>query len=473
MQGIMISNLKIISQRILLPHHCTSFSRVLGMFMILMFVSTQSQAESLLVAQASLTTAINNHAINTQQSNLILYALIASLLIILILALLLSLSRLKLRSLRSENNLIFNSLSSLIAIVDNDIRIVKFKQSHIGLLPLNSKNTVGKTAYDIFDKELADLMNSIISNCFKTKETIDFEYTVQHKGREKFFYAYVVYHSPTRAVFSAFDITDMKRREERLKESADKVQEMNETKDRFFSIIAHDLRSPVGSFKMLTGILLKNFGKNDPEHTKKVLSSIHLASSNLYDLLENLLSWSHSQRRSLSLNRQNQSLFNLVDDAIDSQLVHSELKQIEIINEMPPECFAVCDQYVTLTVIRNLISNAIKFTPKGGTIRIYCERVAKNKRLYSKVSVTDTGIGIPEDKLETIFLFNPNKSTIGTNNETGSGLGLILCQELIEKQDGFIEVESEVNEGTTISFYIPTIAIIKQKTTEQEPVFLS
>jgi signal transduction histidine kinase len=452
----MISTLKPISLQNLLPACCAVLFLAFSLVTIHFFFYTTPGTEKAINHPTSFN-LITAPPVDPVMSanNRTYYILITGAVIVAILLWLLLRTQQELRSTRKENAGILGAINAVIAIISNEKRIVEMLQCPENLLPNSPEESVGKSAYDLFEKDLADLMASVTDRCFASKETVTWEYALKIDGEEQFFYGRLVYQSPTRAILSAYDITERKKAEERLKDSASKVQEMNDVKDRFFSIIAHDLRSPVGSFKMLTGIMLKNYGTDDPATTQQMLSSIHLASSSLYDLLENLLSWSHNQRKSLSLNLQKHLLFDLVDDAIDSQLVHSEIKNIEISNDLTSDCIAICDQYVTLTVIRNLISNAIKFTPRGGRIRIYCNHLLENKKQYCRVSVADTGIGIPSDKIETIFNFNPNKSTIGTNNESGSGLGLILCKEFIEKQNGFIEIHSAENEGTTVSFSLP------------------
>ncbi len=470
----MISSLKPISRRNFLPIGCAILFLGISFLTILFYFSDSDRAVKG-ISYSSTFNFLTDSPIETTSTsgNLNYHLLIASAVIIAVLLGLLLRTILQLRATRKENEDVLGALSVIIVVVDNDKRIVKQVRSSDGLLPFSEEKIIGKSAYDIFDKDVADMMASVTERCFETQKTITWEYSLKFEGKELFFLGRLVYQSPTRAIFSAYEITERKLEEDRLKKSANEVKEMNDVKDRFFSIIAHDLRSPVGSFKMLTGILLKNLGMNDQETTRKVLSSIHLASSNLYDLLENLLSWSHNQRKSLTLNPQNHILFDLVDDAIDSQLVHSELKHIELCNELTQESRAICDHYVTLTVIRNLISNAIKFTKKGGKIHVGCDHFVRNEKSYCKISVSDNGIGIPEDKMATIFNFTPNKSTIGTNNESGSGLGLILCKELIEKQNGFIEIHSIENEGTTVSLFLPTEKPILKIPKVQEQAFWS
>jgi len=470
----MISSLKPTLLQNLLLVSCAFLFITLSVVTIHLFHGTTPKAAEAIYYSASFSLTSDAPVdASSSTSNFPYFVLIICAAVIAVLLWLFLRTLLKLNAIHQENEGVFGALSAIIAIINNERRVVKMIQCSDGLLPMPGEETIGKSAYDIFEKDLADAMASVTDRCFETKETVNWEYSLPIDGKELFFLGRLVYQSPTRAVFSAYEITERKLEEERLKESASKVKEMNDVKDRFFSIIAHDLRSPVGSFKMLTGILLKNLGMNDKETTRKVLSSIHLASSNLYDLLENLLSWSHNQRKSLTLNPQNHLLFDLVDDAIDSQLVHSELKDIELSNELSQECQAICDQYVTLTVIRNLISNAIKFTKKGGKIRVGCDHFQKKEKSYCKISVSDNGIGIPEDKMTTIFNFTPNKSTIGTNNESGSGLGLILCKEFVEKQNGFIEIHSIENKGTTVSIFLPTGKTLLKIPKAQEQAFLS
>ncbi|WP_320168363.1 HAMP domain-containing sensor histidine kinase [Mangrovibacterium marinum] len=379
----------------------------------------------------------------------------------------------KIRSIRKENKTTLSAVNAVIAVINNKKQVVQIVQCDHKLLQAGRQPCQGDSLQQFFKHKHSPTIEEHADRCFQSRETVNWDYSISLEDQTYFYHGQLVYQSPNRAVFSAYDITQQKRSEERFKNSANEVQEMNDVKDQFFSIIAHDLRSPVGSFKMLTGMLLHNFGKNDPETTKQMLSSIHLASSNLYDLLENLLSWSHNQRKSLRLNLQSHSLYDLVDDAIDSQLVHSELKNIQIINALSLESYAICDQYVTLTVIRNLISNALKFTLHNGEIQIRCDQHLENNQPFRLISVSDNGIGIDPEKLKTIFNFNPNKSTLGTNSESGSGLGLILCKELIEKQGGFIRIVSTLGKGTVVSFGLPASVGAPKATILQEQVFLS
>jgi len=361
----------------------------------------------------------------------------------------------KIREKGKELKTILSTIHNLILLVDNKGRILKVIQANKELLYKPENEIIGRTVSEIFDPELAAYFNNSLQQCFDTKTEVELEYSLNIGDQKRWFNSRLIYQSQTEVVVSADDITDRKTNEKNLKDSAQQMQEMNAIKDRFFSIIAHDLRSPVGSFKMLTGILLKDFEKADPEKSRQMLTSIHLASSSLYDLLENLLSWSHNQRKTLTLNKQNHQLFDLVDDAIDSQLIHAELKDICIKNEITDDELVLCDQYVTLTIIRNLISNAIKFTPKKGKINITSDLTETGAKTFRKISVRDNGIGMPAEKLQDIFSLDLSKSSLGTNNESGSGLGLVLCKEFLEKQDGMIEIESIENAGTTVSIYLP------------------
>ncbi|WP_163709116.1 sensor histidine kinase [Mangrovibacterium lignilyticum] len=383
------------------------------------------------------------------------YVLLFSSIIISILFWLLLKTQLKVSANEKELKAIFNSMHNLIVEFSDKGEYVNIPPTNKQLLYRQESELIGKTVFEVFDRDMADFFMNAFNRCLKTKKLVELEYPLEIGGVMRWFSARISYKSAHRVILNAYDTTDRKKNEEHMRESEQKMKELNDVKDKFFSIIAHDLRSPVGSFKMLTGIMLNDFGTAEPEKTKRMLSSIHLASSNLYDLLENLLSWSHTQRDSIVINKQEHRLFDLCDEAIDSQMIHSEMKRTQIKNEIAEDCLIYCDQYVTLTVIRNLLSNAIKFTPEKGEITISNTLIENEGTSYQKVSVKDSGVGIPEDRLESIFDFKLNETTTGTNNESGSGLGLMLCNEFIEKQGGYMKIDTIENTGTTVSFSLP------------------
>jgi len=383
------------------------------------------------------------------------YTMIISAFIISILFWLLLRTQFKVNANEKELKAVFRSMQNLIIEFSDQGEYIRIPETNKELLYKEEKQLLGKKVTEIFDTEMADLFMSAITKCLAIKDLVEIEYPLEISEKKHWFSARISYKSPHRVIMNAYDITDRKENEQNLRKSERRMKELNDVKDKFFSIIAHDLRSPVGSFKMLTEIMLNEVGTANPEKNKRMLTSIHSASSNLYDLLENLLSWSHTQRNSLIINKEEHNLFHLADDAIDSHMVNAEIKHVELENKVDENATIVCDQYVTLTIIRNLLSNALKFTPSNGKIVVSNQIVEKEGIRYQQVSVADNGVGIPENRLETIFDFKLNDTTIGTANEQGSGLGLMLCREFSEKQGGFITIQSQVSKGTTVSFALP------------------
>jgi signal transduction histidine kinase len=238
------------------------------------------------------------------------------------------------------------------------------------------------------------------------------------------------------------------------------LENSNSTKDKFFSIIAHDLKSPLGAFKNITTLMYEKVGEFNEQDRNEMLSLIKDSANNVYNLLENLLMWSSSQRRIIKFNP---VLFNISDTFnTNVKLLTTGLldKRMLLINSVPNPINLVADISMINTVIRNLMTNALKFTPIGGTIEIgvvqFLTGNASNKlNEFITFYVKDTGVGIPIDTIENLFRIDVNVTNIGTEGEVGTGLGLILCKEFIEKHGGKIWVESEVGKGTTFYFSIP------------------
>ena len=237
------------------------------------------------------------------------------------------------------------------------------------------------------------------------------------------------------------DIRELKNAEEELKR-------LNATKDKFFSIIAHDLKNPFGSLLGASDVLLKKFDKFDREKILQFITNIRQVAKQGYDLLLNLLEWSRAQTGRLKFEMQNLNLNELVKANIDLLQTAANNKKIEIINAVDPEITVFADRNTTLTVLRNLISNAIKYTHIGGKVNIFSETVND----HIKIIVEDEGIGIPEDVQKKLFRIDESYSQKGTNDESGTGLGLILCKEFVEKNKGQIWVESEEDKGSKFIF---------------------
>jgi len=236
-----------------------------------------------------------------------------------------------------------------------------------------------------------------------------------------------------------------------LGESEQRLKELNATKDRLFSIIGHDLRGPIGGFKSLIQLLISGYDLSNSKQLLEILKVIHKTANSTYDLLENLLEWAKSQQNEIVFNPEKIELKDLVFNIMNlfSEVILN--KEINIVNEIPEDQFLVADKNMLSTVLRNLISNAIKFTPNGKSIKILVANMGEN----IKISVQDEGTGIREEDLPKLFNSLSPLSTYGTQGEKGSGLGLLLCKDFIERHNGIIEVNSIWGKGSTFSFTLP------------------
>lgn len=240
--------------------------------------------------------------------------------------------------------------------------------------------------------------------------------------------------------------------EQALRNSEKDLIRSNKEKDKLFSVIAHDLRSPFNSFLMLTEIFSDESYDLSREEINKLMKNVHKQANSLYDLLENLLSWSAVQRGRIVVDKKEFSLKSLVNNTIDYFKSMIEQKNMNLTNHIAEEQTVYADWSMLSSVMRNLLSNAIKFTPRGGSIEIACEQLAHNKTV---ISVSDTGIGIPQKLLEGLFDIE-TKGRKGTEGEPSSGLGLILVKDFVELNEGNIQVESEEGKGTTFRLALPS-----------------
>jgi len=247
---------------------------------------------------------------------------------------------------------------------------------------------------------------------------------------------------------------------EELKTTNEELYELNVTKDKLFSVIAHDLKNPFSSIIGFVGLLIESYDDYNPIEIKEMLHTIQNSSNNAFKLLENLLDWSNSQidgikfdPKRISLNKLVENNFKLLDNTAKS-------KDIKLINQTSDNIKIYADENMLNAVIRNLLSNALKFTGKGGKVNISASR----KKSYVEVIIADNGIGISKEDISKLFRIDVSFSTIGTAQEKGTGLGLILCKEFVEKHDGKIWVESRVGNlpagkagGSEFKFTIPLV----------------
>jgi signal transduction histidine kinase len=229
------------------------------------------------------------------------------------------------------------------------------------------------------------------------------------------------------------------------------LNELNAAKDKFFSIIAHDLRNPFNAIIGLTDILLINLDNLDVQKLQKTLENIKGSSQQAHELLENLLLWARSQTGTISFRPEPIDLKVQAGESIELVAVQAARKNISIIADFGTAGLISGDVNMINTILRNLLTNALKFTPRNGEVRV---GISQNNGLCI-LSIKDNGIGIPAERMKNLFSIDTAHKTKGTDQEPGTGLGLILCREFIEKHGGHLEVYSEIGKGSEFRVIIP------------------
>jgi len=243
----------------------------------------------------------------------------------------------------------------------------------------------------------------------------------------------------------------VKERTAELEAQKQELSLANASKDKFFSIIAHDLRTPFNGLIGMTQLFSENIESYTLDELKNGFDALQKTSKTVYELLENLLTWSRLQRGAIDYFPQDIVLHRLASTIITLFRANTDHKQISIFNEIPPTAVVYADLNMVNTVFRNLLSNALKFTPQGGAIRLS----ANENDNQIEIAMTDTGIGMKPEELEKLFRIDVKFVRVGTSGEKGTGLGLVLCKELIMQNQGRLWAESEPGKGTTFRFTLP------------------
>jgi PAS domain S-box-containing protein len=321
-----------------------------------------------------------------------------------------------------------------------------------------------EATYDDFLKyihpEDKEKVNSAYLNSLETKEDYEIEHRVITKDnkikyvKEKCRTDFDSNGKPIKSFGVVIDITKSKEYETRIIAQNRELQELNSTKDKFFSIVSHDLRSPISGILGLTEHFVKDYNSLSFTEVYELVGSIYNTSSQLSKLLENLLQWSRINRNMVEYKPMNLAISDFVAETYQLFIYKAKQKKIELINEVPSSIQAYIDNNMTDVIFRNLISNAIKFTPENGTIKVSAEII--NDDLV-EIRIADTGIGISKEDISKLFRIEHKLSKTATDGEKGSGLGLILCKEFTEKQGGTIRVESQLDKGATFILTFPGV----------------
>lgn len=360
-----------------------------------------------------------------------------------------------LRAANSYNRSLFETAIDPIFIVDINSKITDVNTSAELVTGISRDKLLGTNLQTYFTEP--DRAESYMQSVFRNGMLTDFELNLTHvngSASSMVCNASLFTNDAGKVLglmATARDITERKRFISALRDSENRLRDLNTTKDKFFSIIAHDLKNPLASFASITEMLFKSFDVLRSDEKKEMIQNINFSAKKLSELLENLLTWSRSQTGRIQFTPDFINLKYVSDNTISFLKINSDKKNITLRNDIPDSVEVYADTNMISTVIRNIVSNAIKFTPEGGLISISAELA---ERLVT-VTIEDNGVGIDPDGVQKIFRIDESYSTPGTANESGTGLGLILCKEFIEKHKGTIWVESTKGEGSRFRFTLP------------------
>jgi PAS domain S-box-containing protein len=297
----------------------------------------------------------------------------------------------------------------------------------------------------------------VYTSSFNLRKSFEVEFRIKHHdGNYRWIISKGVPRFQTDGRFAGFigsctDINDQKEIEETIKKFNEELKVLNSSKDKFFSIIAHDLKSPLSGLLGFTEILVEEFEDLQEEEIKEFIDHTHQSAKNINALLENLLEWSRVQIGVIAFEPTQVVVESIFDDIISLFNQNARNKKIRLEKKVDPGLKVLADKNMFKTILRNLVSNGIKFTKEGGTITVSAAEDDK----FIKITAQDSGVGISEENIKKLFRIDVNYTTQGTNRERGTGLGLILCQELVVKNGGKIWVESEIRKGTRFIFTLP------------------
>jgi len=320
------------------------------------------------------------------------------------------------------------------------------------IIGISHELLIGKTIEEAFPElvhtEVPELYKKIAKGELGSKE-FDIEYKdIKISG----FYHVQVFQTEKDSITVHFtDISDRKNTELLLEQQSNELQRINATKDKFLSIIAHDLKNPFNAIIGFSDLMIQNFNELDDDTLLQGLNTIETASKHAFKLLENLLIWSQNQTGRSPFNPEILNLNTQVAESLKMIGSSAAIKGISVVNNIKKSTTIFADKNMLDSILRNLILNAIKFSYKGGKIKIS----AIEREHEIQVSVKDNGVGISPENQVAIFKIDKHTITLGTDNEQGTGLGLILCKDFVTRHNGTIWVESIPGNGSTFFFSLP------------------
>lgn len=322
---------------------------------------------------------------------------------------------------------------------------------------VSEKEIIGKTDYDFVDKELADFFRENDMNAVREKRPVVNEEWITLADGERILLETIktpVYNS-TGLLIGVLgigrDITARHYTENEIREKNEQLLKIQMEKDKFFSVIVHDIKTPFNSFLGLTDYLNQELVNLPQDELMEIASALKNSAENLHALLDDMLVWARMERGMIPYNPREVLLAPVLKESTEPLLELASSKNIELNCEVEPYETVYADRYLLQTILRNLISNALKFTRAGGKVEVF----AVKKAGMLEISVKDSGIGITPEMKENLFKFMSVNNRKGTEGEPSTGLGLVVCKDFAEKMGGTLNVESVPDSGSRFYFTIP------------------
>ncbi len=362
-------------------------------------------------------------------------------------------------------SLVASKTDNVIVIMDGDANLEWVNNGFIKKYGMSLEEFKSKRGVNLRSTSYNKNINSILEEIIKKGIPVTYQSEYTHKDGRRAWSQTTI--SPVtneageivRLIAIDADITrlieaemQIQHQKDEIEKQHDELRKLNATKDKFFNIIAHDLKNPFHSIIGFSDLLIRNFAETPDEKKREFIRLIKDSSTSAYDLLENLLNWSRMQTNKIRFSPSYLNIHEIIDQNIHIISLALENKNINLVTpEVSGEMIVYADSNMVNTIIRNLLSNAVKFSKEGGSITI--SRKLEDGKI--KISIMDTGVGISEEDQSKLFELNEFMTTKGTSGEIGTGLGLIICKEFARKMGGDINVESYPGKGSTFTFTIP------------------
>jgi PAS domain S-box-containing protein len=350
-----------------------------------------------------------------------------------------------------RNKAIVSALPDLIFIINKEGYYLDYSIGNSNDLAVEESKLIGSNIKELFPPEKASYIIDKINRCISNGSQESLEYDLNLMGEQRYFEARIVKYDNNSVLGVVRNITEVKKKEVQLKEYAGEMEELNVSRNKLFSIIAHDLRSPFHALLGLSELLAEEIDDLTREEVSKIGKELYSAFKNEYRLLENLLAWSKIQKGSIDINPVELNLSEAVDETVRLLSWLAKNKKIHIHNLVERSIRIRFDANFLSSILQNIISNSLKFSLEESTIRI---KYYYQNNLHN-IEISDEGVGLSEEEIEVILSQESGYSKAGTAKEQGSGLGLVICKEFVEKHGGKLHIKSIPGKGTTVGFSFP------------------